>query len=346
MSDHTNKWKERFPGEPEKVHQAVLHTLEALEERPGRKHFSYKKILLFAATLTAVLGITAGAAALFSWDERAIEYFGNPSAELQDKMTAGGGALEQDGSYTAEGITVTALQTIQDGRRIYILLKVTSGEHKLSGGCFNSMRLLTEDGENILNRASRTGCRQTDGSSDREQYLELDVSWDEEWDQSFEKLTVRLDKYKPNGMAGVPSESDIAGRWEIPVTVSNAETMTRVCEPGQELAMYETPLVAKKVVLTPLSVEILFGRVEDGEKIERAARESYIPGNEPGVLRLYGTEDAEGNVTETKKRYSGSLSRPVEGDWKYDAQFHYIVDVEHVKAILLGDHGEIRIELQ
>lgn len=364
MSEKSNQWKSTFPSEPEKVHRTVLHTLDQLDEKtaerkpfPYEKSFQYKKSLLVAASLAAVLGITAGAAEIFRWDERAIENFGNPTQELQDKMTLGGAASRQESSDTSEGITVTAMQTVQDERKIYILLKVTSEEHVLSGGCFNSLRLLTEEGENILSRAGRLGYQQTEGGSDKELYLELEAAWDAETDWSFENLTVWLDTYKPNGMAGVPSDSDIAGHWEIPVAVNTAgaEALTRVFEPGQELAIYETPLAVKRIVLTPLTVEILFQRVEDEEKIEQAKKESYIPENQLGVLRLYGTEDAEGNVTKNlwggedtaAEHYGGgSLIRSDEGDWTYDAEFQHIVDVEHVKAILLGDHGEIRIELQ
>ena len=116
------EWRleQEFPEVPDCVHQTVLETLGQLEEK-GRERKPVKKMkwIILAAALTAAFGLTVAAAELFDWNPAAAENFGEPIKEVQDKLTMDGVAKEQEISATDNGITVTAVQTMNDENVFY-----------------------------------------------------------------------------------------------------------------------------------------------------------------------------------------------------------------------------------
>ena len=76
--DMKNKnWYGEFPEVPEHVHQTVLSTLAGLDDRKVKKvkRMKKNKIIILAAAMTAVLGMTVSASEIFKWNKQAQEVF-------------------------------------------------------------------------------------------------------------------------------------------------------------------------------------------------------------------------------------------------------------------------------
>ena len=154
---HIRDQKQDLPKVPECVHTAILTTLNRLEENEDmakkirKSRFSGKKFVALAAAMAAVFGMTViAAAAEFWWNQKAAEEFGNPTPERQQQMVEAGVAEEQTVSSTDAGITVTAVQTLRDANRIYMLFELTAEEAVIDGNSgFSDWKMITDEGKNL-----------------------------------------------------------------------------------------------------------------------------------------------------------------------------------------------------
>lgn len=129
------EWKDYFPEVPDTIHQMMIETLDGLEEREEQKMKKSNKMkkrtmVLLAAALIGAMGMTAGAAGLFKWNERAAEVF-VADEPLQDHLVMEQVVQEGTQSVTDNGITISLVQTIQDSNCFYALFDVTAEDGTL-----------------------------------------------------------------------------------------------------------------------------------------------------------------------------------------------------------------------
>ena len=91
-----NEWNEAFPEVPEHVHQVVLSTLAGLDDGKVKKVRKMKKgkMIILAAAMVAVLGMTVSASEIFKWNQKAGEVFGADD-EQQTALVMGDIAREE-----------------------------------------------------------------------------------------------------------------------------------------------------------------------------------------------------------------------------------------------------------
>lgn len=123
------KWNREFPAVPQSVHQSVLDTLASLDvqeaKKVKKKKMKKRTVILLAAAMVAVLGVTAAAAGVFQWHDRAEEVFEAEPA-VQEKLVMEEVAQPAYQTVSDSGLTVSAIQTIQDGNCFYALFEVAA----------------------------------------------------------------------------------------------------------------------------------------------------------------------------------------------------------------------------
>lgn len=120
-------WSNEFPEVPEHVHQTVLSTLAELDGGKGQrvKKMKKSKIVILIAAAVLVMGMTVSAAELFKWNQRATEVF-EADEEMQQELVTE--QIAQDGYQTVsgDGLTIQAIQTVQDNNCFYALFEITA----------------------------------------------------------------------------------------------------------------------------------------------------------------------------------------------------------------------------
>lgn len=335
-------WNQEYPDVPDTVHRSVLDTLSSLEqqEETTMKKIAKKRILLVAAACAALLGTTAAASEIFKWNERASQVF-EADEETKDELTMNQLAQEVSQSVTDQGLTITAIQTVQDKNRFYALFEVTAEDTKMKISQDYSLDYTIDlGGKEDLFCAFTWGfvAEQEDSNS---RYFEI---YGTKTEQSEENLTMNLHftalRGKPAQKAG-EGEVLISGNWDFALDVHAYPMVSYTLEGEYQLSGY--PVHVTSVSLSPLSMEITY----DGADVRNMeAKEQVHLDQLDSLTALYptGVRYQDGTILEEE------LMIPLTegfGDnetyYRLLLPFRKIVDPNQVSEILMG---EDRIPLQ
>ena len=111
--------------------------------RTGRR-----TILILAAAMAAALGMSAAASGIFQWNEQAQEIF-EAGTKTQEKLVLENIASEEYQTVTDNGLTIRAIQTIQDSHCFYGLFEITmdDGSMTLDENCSMDYTMEFPNGE-------------------------------------------------------------------------------------------------------------------------------------------------------------------------------------------------------
>lgn len=317
------------------------------EERRMKRLWS-RRTWILAAALAAVIGTTAMASELFSWDPKAAENFRNPTEEDQNNLTMKGLAREQNASAADAGITITAKQTVQDKNTLYILLDIQAEKEVIDGnggfdnpdenGNYGEPWILTEHADAFSN-VSMGFTPDTPAFSglSKQGYYEIKAlkSMDQKWEE--DRVAVHFTEYSyytyENGDT-VPHT--IHGDWTLTLPLGEDTVLeTDVYEPDEPVEIAGISVHVKRVEVSPLSLLLAFD-MEDLNKLE----ETLYAGETDVWLKeaeFAGFLDQDGNEVVTG---IGGVSG------KYDFENHEVirqmglgtcVDPADLSAVLLGD---------
>lgn len=358
--NHT-QWLDELPDVPEQVHKRVLFTLENLESedrqmkkiQTGKKQFWNLRTKAAAAAIVLVMAFgTTATAAVLHWNAKAAEEFDNPTPELQEKMAESGIAQEQNISATDNGITLTAVQTLKDGNRIYMLFDVTSDEELLDGnGNFDNIKMITESGENLLesDRPHSAGGAFTEekapGEFSTQGYYYWDILFDDGYGWNGNSLSVSFTDFcyytYENGLSdGQQTPRRIEGNWTLEIPFADVSEQTQTYELDREVTIGGMPVTINSITLSPLSLSIHYDLestlamqavVHKGEE-DCLPTELYVYAflDKDGNKIEEGTDGSTGHYTETENVITAGLSNPV--------------DVTSIRSILIGP-DEVAVEL-
>ena len=340
---------------PDTCKERVEHILAGLsgttvdKEGIKMKKIRSRRIMVLAAALAALVGTTAVASGLFTWNKKAVENFGNPSKEEQDAMTMEGTAREQTVSATDAGITITAKQTVQDKNILYILLEIQSDEAVIDGnGMFDNPDangaydgtpwMQTEDNHEFSNiSAGFTPDTPAYAELSRQGYYEIKAikSMNQAW--ASDSATLRFTEYSyytyENGDT-VPHS--IRGDWELSIPLGEDTKLETKCyEPGQKIDLSGVPVTVKRVELSPLSLSLAF----DLDDLNRLQEELYAGKDDIYIqeVECSGFLDKDGKELECR---TGGMSG--KHDLARKEAVHVIgldqyMDIESIQAVLLGE---------
>lgn len=347
------KFEQEFPQVPVCVHQTILETLENLNDRGKEKHIRKTKWLILAAALTATFGLTVAAAELFDWNPKAVKTFGEPVKEVQNTLTMDGVAKEQKISVTDNGITVTAVQTMNDENVFYALLLVMAENEIIDGsGYFGnpSPQLITKN-PNAFCNISMDFLDMPIAEPSTQGYYEVYAlkNIGAEWQE--ESITISLENYsydiynKPK--AELTDSTDctsdlIEGKWELTMPLGEVQTdnTIKIAEPVQ-VVMQGVPVTIEELTLTPLAVKISYSLAD----VEKLHQEAYTSEEDAYLQELFLTGFIDKNGKETECGFTASSGRYTpDGKDILLMGLGQAVDVHEVQAILLGNE-KVRVEL-
>lgn len=331
----SENWSNVFPEVPEHVHQAVLSTLAGLEERKGKKVKRMKKgkIVILAAAAVAALGATVSAAEFFRWDNRAAEVF-EADEEQQKRMAAEQIAQENYQTVSDAGLTIRAIQTIQDNNCFYALFEVTAEDASMQITSGNEMSFLVDyqGGENPF---SAFGCgfvEEDQQAVSNSRYYEIFGTKMNPGQEDLD-MKIRFTSLDAEGEKAMKGESILEGNWEFALNLHTAEP---VCyELNREYQIAGCTVWCKSVELTPISVKLVCD-----EAGARALEElEGINIDQACVLRslfVNGVKYQDGTIVE-EDGYLELRAGCGEGEYTKVARFSKVIDVEKVSALLVGD---------
>lgn len=346
MEQEFFEMKQDFPGVPERIHAVVMDTLENLDQEEaliGEKGGSVMKIkkrriVCAAAVLAAMFGTTVAAAELFQWNEKAVESFHNPPQEIQNEMTANNVAEEQTDSATDQGITVSAIQTIQDENRVYILLDVKTEDALIdTNSGFDIWNVKTSDADAFWN----LGASFAEGTSVNEKsnqgYYEISAlkNMDREWNEDGIELELGGFTYYTyeEDAAGVAHVVD--GSWKLTIPLGEqTKALTRVYQPEQQIMISGCPVTLKEVKISPISAVLSFDLEE-----EKAMIEQVYPGQQDVFayeLNLRGFVYEDGEKIECGDNGMCGWYDTEEGSDIRQIALSTVISPEKVTAVLLG----------
>ena len=343
-----NKWEKEMPEIPDHVHNAVLCALDTLNTENVKgdgghmmKHKSVRRAGLVAVLAAAMVGTTAFAAELI-WNNKTVEEFHNPPMELQQKTVDNGVAVLPNVSVTDSGVTVTAVQMLQDENRVYIMLRVESEEAVIDGNSlFDRMELYDGENHNIFNNIGAQFIDEEDGKLTNDGYYVIDALKDSVTGWNGTTLEVALSglsyyQYENGGAAS--GGKKIEGNWKLELALTDASALSKTVELGKDIHCGDVPVTVNYVKISPLSIVISYDAA-DVEKI-KVAEDDFIP-----ELLSAKLLDKQGN--ELLKTGYGAMSSWNTEDGQYVVQMGLIgvVDMEQADQIELGG-GTLTAKIQ
>lgn len=348
------KFEQEFPQVPACVHQTVLETLENLGEKRKMKHIKKTKWLILAAALTATFGLTVAASELFDWNPKAAKTFGEPVKDVQNTLTMEGVAKEQKISVTDNGITVTAIQTMNDENIFYALLLVTAENEIIDGsGYFGnpSPQLITINPDAFCN-VSMGFLDMPIAEPSTQGYYEVYAlkNIGEEWQE--ESITISLENYSYDvynkSKDDVTDFTDctselVTGKWELtlPLGAMQTDNTIKITEPIQ-VVMQGVSVTIEELILTPLAIKITYSLAD----VEKLQQEIYSSEEDVYLQELFLSGFINKNEEVTECGFTASSGRHTpDGKDILLMGLGQAVDVHEIQAILLGNE-KVRVDLE
>ncbi len=329
-----------LPEVPENVHQAVLEVLEKLdtvaedsERKTDMRGKKYKKhvIVLIAAVMTAILGTTVLATELFSWNERAEEIF-DGGGELQDKLAEEEFARDESVSVTKNGLTITSLQTIQDENCFYTLFEVKAEDPSIVIEENSDMKYTIDWGgeeDPFSMRESRFIKKEDQGNSG---YFEIYGGKSDKTNTEDIVMNVHFTALQKQGGKAEVGEDVLTGEWDFSITIHQTPGTNYQVEKECQIAGYS--VLVHEVRISPLTVTVIC----DGENMKVMERGEGICLDQCDSLPVWvsGLNYQDGTIL-TQRNRKMTEGYNDEGDYFMTQRFSSVVEVEKVRAILLGE---------
>lgn len=341
------QWNQEFPDVPDLVHQTVLDTLANLEdhdeinnkkaEKGGTMRRIKTRTILLAAALIVALGTTVVASELFRWNEKATDIY-EAEPELQNRLTIEGIAVEEHQAVTNNGLTITAIQTIQDSNCFYALFEVAASDTDIQIDEDCSMDYLldfygAEDpfmsrGWGFVDRY-----RQETGNS---RYFEIFGTKMEE-NAADMHLGIHFTALKGPGQKAMDGDVLISGDWNFDLTVHPAASVH--VDLNKEIPIAGCPVRVESVELSPLTCRLTC----NGADIQALAEKEGVNFNQLDSLTamdINGVKYQDGTVVREHGYNTLWESFPAEGSYEKVLRFDRVIEPEKVCGILLGEQGD------
>ncbi len=334
-------WNKEYPEVPKSVHNSVLDALSRLDEQKQEektmKKTQKRKILLIAATLTVLIGTTAAASEIFQWNERAGQVFEADEA-TQNELTMDQMAQDVSQSVTDQGITITAIQTIQDKNRFYALFEVKAEDTEQRITADYSMDYTMDLGgkESPFCALGWGFVPQDVQEVSNIRYFEIYGTKNE---QSEENLTMNLNftalRGEPAQKAG-EGEILTSGQWNFALDIRTSKMLSYTIDTEYELSGESVHIAS--IALSPLSMEIVYDG-SDIRTLEAKQNVSLDQLDELSGIYPTGVRYEDGTVIEEELMIplSEGFEDKEETTYRLLLPFHKLITPEKVTEILIGE---------
>lgn len=333
-------WNSEFPEVPEHVHQTVLSTLAELDNRKVKRVRRLKKsrIAILIAAAIAVFGTTVCAAEIFKWNNRAAEVF-VADEEQQKKLVTEQIAAEEYQTVSDAGLTIQAIQTIQDNNCFYALFEITAEDKSLEITPDHGMELQIDyqGDENPFGYVGYGFVDEREQSVSNSRYFEIygtkGESGTEEKDLNMKIQFTSLTAPGEKAMAG---ENVLEGNWEF---ILNLHATKPVCyELNREYQIAGCSVMVKSVELTPISVKVTCDEA-GAKQLEKMEGVNIDQTDSLRSLFINGVKYHDGTVV-AEEGYQELWVSCGNGDYTKIARLTNVIDTDKVSALLVGDSND------
>ena len=329
-------WNREFPEVPEHVHRTVLSTLAGLDEGKGKrvKRMKKGKIVILIAAAVAVLGTTVSAAEIFKWNRRAAEVF-VADEEQQAELVTEQIAQEEYQTVTDAGLTIQAIQTIQDNNCFYALFEITAEDESIQITADHSMsfRFDFQGGESPFGAlgwhfvderpqiATNSRCFEITGTKTRPGSDDL-------------HMKIHFTSLNAPGAKAMDGEPVLEGNWEFMLDLHTMEPVRY--ELNREYRIAGCDVMVRTVELTPISAKLSCD-LEDARQLEKLEGVNLDQTDSLASLFINGIKYEDGTIVEE----AGALEvllRHGNDVYEKTARLTTVIDVDKVSALLVGEN--------
>lgn len=330
------KWNREFPEVPEHVHQTVLSTLAGLDERKGKRVNRMKKgkaIILIAAAV-AVLGTTVSAAEIFKWNRRAAEVFEADEIQ-QNKLVTEQIAQDTSQTVTDAGLTITAVQTIQDNNCFYALFEITAKDESIQITQDHSMSFLYDfqDGESPFGALGWHFVDEESQTVSNSRYFEIIGTKTRPGSEDLH-MKIQFTSLNAPGAKAMDGEPILEGNWEFVLDLHAIEPIRYDLNREYQIAGY--PVTVKTVELTPISAKLAIDE-EDARQLEKLEGVNLDQTDSLSSLWINGIKYQDGTIIE-EDGFQEPLIRLGDGVYEKTARLTSVIDTDKVSALLVGEN--------
>lgn len=321
---------------PDQFHSRFMDAVDLIEkkEEKHRRYGTKQMILLVAVLILALSTITVGAAYIFAWNQAALDKLG-VSEELAEQMNQEGIAKQEHAAISAEGVNITAIQSVMTDDYCYVLLSISVPEQIVMDGVLFRETYAESDVEfegcvvsPVTNPASGYG-------KSSESLWEAILMTDDALDYSGADVVIVLHDLYRSDLQAEFDETLVEGEWRIPLTLpSESEVLEINQERTIRLSHHEVNI--KRTEVTPFKVR-LYG--DDEEELKHAIH--YQKKNVPGIIYQDGTfveEDSIINVT-----YGHNDGKT--GEYYIDINLSVAIDITQYADIVLEDNSDMSVPM-
>ena len=350
------QWNREFPDVPEYVHHTVSDTLAGLgngQEKAGMhikvvqkgekmKRIKTRTMIILAAALIIILGTTVAAAELFRWNERATEIF-EAEPELQDRLAAEEIAREESQSVTDNGLTITAIQTIQDSNCFYALFEVLAKDNSLviDEECGMDYLLDFQGSDDPFSYKGWGFVDSTRQAPSNSRYFEIYGTKKEESTDDLH-MSISFTALTGPGAKAMKGNVLIEGDWNFDFTGHPAAS-THI-DLNREYQIAGCQVRVESIDLSPLTGKITCNS-EDISVLAEKEGVNLDQLDELTATYITGVKYQDGTVIGQDDSSMLWESYPAEGSYEKLIRFSHVIEPEKVIALLLGnDKDEIAFQ--
>lgn len=330
------KWNREFPEVPEHVHQTVLRTLAGLDERKGKQVNRMKKgkIVILIAAAVAVLGTTVSAAEIFKWNRRAAEVFVADEIQ-QNKLVTEQIAQDASQTVTDAGLTIEAVQTIQDNNCFYALFNITAEDESIQITQDHSMSFLYDfqDGESPFGALGWHFVDEESQTVSNSRYFEIIGTKTRPGSEDLH-MKIQFTSLNAPGAKAMDGEPVLAGNWEFVLDLHTTEPVRY--DLNREYQIAGCPVTVKTVELTPISVKLAISE-EDARQLEKLEGVNLDQTDSLSSLWINAVKYQDGTIVE-EDGFQEPLIRLGDGVYEKTARLTNVIDTNKVSALLLGEN--------
>lgn len=336
MDMKNKKWNREFPEVPEHVHQTVLSTLAGLDERKGKRVNRMKKgkaIILIAAAV-AVLGTTVSAAEIFKWNRRAAEVFEADEIQ-QNKLVTEQIAQDTSQTVTDAGLTIEAVQTVQDNNCFYALFEITAKDESIQITQDHSMSFLYDfqDGESPFGALGWHFVDEESQTVSNSRYFEIIGTKTRPGSEDLH-MKIQFTSLNAPGAKAMDGEPILEGNWEFVLDLHAIEPIRYDLNREYQIAGY--PVTVKTVELTPISAKLAIDE-EDARQLEKLEGVNLDQTDSLSSLWINGIKYQDGTIIE-EDGFQEPLIRLGDGVYEKTARLTSVIDTDKVSALLVGEN--------
>lgn len=335
MDMKNKKWNREFPEVPEHVHQTVLSTLAGLDERKGKRVNRMKKgkaIILIAAAV-AVLGTTVSAAEIFKWNRRAAEVFEADEIQ-QNKLVTEQIAQDTSQTVTDAGLTIEAVQNVQDNNCFYALFEITAKDESIQITQDHSMSFLYDfqDGESPFGALGWHFVDEESQTVSNSRYFEIIGTKTRPGSEDLH-MKIQFTSLNAPGAKAMDGEPILEGNWEFVLDLHAIEPIRYDLNREYQIAGY--PVTVKTVELTPISAKLAIDE-EDARQLEKLEGVNLDQTDSLSSLWINGIKYQDGTIIE-EDGFQEPLIRLGDGIYEKTARLTSVIDTNKVSALLVGE---------